>query len=185
MIDWLSVLLEYPVHITAFAVYPALGIQVITNATEDNEEWEQAVGRLIISFGQIEYGVFAALKLRPALNLSDVTLEIPLAKKIDIALQLIKSRHEPEFEEVRQLLVEVKALTKLRNLVAHNPLVFAATHDSNGSVEVSRKITSLRNQGKHTSLQDLSKAADRSKEIAGTILAKVMRASAVRSRMYA
>ncbi len=155
------------------------------NATENNEQWEQAVGRLIISFGQIEHGVYSALKLRPALNLSEVTIELPLIRKIEIALQLIKSRHEPEFEEVRQLLIEIKNLNKIRNLVAHNPLVFVANHDANGSLDVSRKISSLRDQKKQTSLQELSVAAERSKEIADIILAKIMRAAAVRSRVYA
>lgn len=110
--------------------------------------WESAVGRLIISFGQIEYGVYSALKLRSALNLSEVTIDLPPAKKVEIALQLIKSRHEPEFEDVRGLLDEIKSITKIRNLVAHNPLIFLAEHDSNGSLEVHRKISSLRDPKK-------------------------------------
>lgn len=155
------------------------------DATENNEEWEQAVGRLIISFGQIEHGVYSALKLRPALNLSEVTIDLPLIRKIEIALQLIKSRHEPEFEEVRQLLVEIKNLNKIRNLVAHNPLIFVAGRDANGSLDISRKISSLRDRKKQASLQELSVAADRSKEIAGIIQAKVIRAATLRDRMYA
>ena len=107
-----------------------------------------------------------------------------MAKKLEIALQLIKHRHEPEFEELRGIFGEIKALLKLRNLVAHNPLVFTGSDDASSAFQVTLNITSLRDRSKQATLAELTAGAEKAKRIAEIIMPKIMRAASVKRRMY-
>lgn len=146
-------------------------------STHENSDWETAVGRLIVAFGQIEYGVYAALKLRPALNLSEITVDISLSKKIEIALEIIRPRIEPEFEEVKNLLLRAKKIVWARNLIAHNPLIFDYIRDGNDNLSTTKRIASLRDKNRHITLDQLVAISDQAYEISEVIWAKVARAS--------
>lgn len=90
-----------------------------------DHKWALLIGRLFIAFGSIERFTYDCLHDWLRDPIFDHIKHMPLGKRFEIILDLV---NEQEFEKeslqlFSDLIIEAKALSKKRNIVAHNPLL--------------------------------------------------------------
>lgn len=96
--------------------------------------WRVVVGRFILGFGSIEWFTFHMLSELPTERILESTISLRFAQRVDLVIQLLRGKDlEPELvDSAITLLEKARAFSKVRNLIAHNPLFLNLFDDSVG-----------------------------------------------------
>lgn len=91
------------------------------------DPWVIAIGKFMVNFGGIEWTTFLWIdRLSNDPLLKELTLEMPLARRIGVIRRLLESREPGKklLNEARSAWGKAEKLAQLRNDIAHNPIVF-------------------------------------------------------------
>jgi hypothetical protein len=133
-------------------------------------EWAPVVGRLILSFGDIENVTYLALLQLPKDKIFATTSSLPFGKRVDLVLDLVDGH--PEIAEdlskrFAEKLRDAKKLSETRNMVAHSPLVMQIfQHPKEGWVHREMALANAKNKEKALSLDALTQAASEADRLA-------------------
>jgi hypothetical protein len=95
--------------------------------TEEAHLWCDAIGRIILAFGAFEFTTIRWIHRLKIERTDDEYLTAKLGGRISAIVKNIDSfPPNPVFAEARELFVEAKRHTTLRNKIAHNPMAFIA-----------------------------------------------------------
>ena len=95
--------------------------------SKHTDPWIHAIGKFMINFGSIELLSFIWVdRLSKDLILHDIALDMQLSKRIDLIRKLVErsSLSKNLNKQVREVWAEAESLAKLRNDIAHSPIVF-------------------------------------------------------------
>jgi hypothetical protein len=93
---------------------------------EQQDAWGGAIGGLLINFGAVEFVSFQWIdRLSIDRVVRDIAIELTLSKRINLLKRLIRRSDMTAAQKETACLLwdEVSELAKVRNVVAHNPLV--------------------------------------------------------------
>ena len=109
-------------------------IQKSNHLAAKEVRWRVAVGRFILSFGSVEWFTFHMLAELPTERLLESTMRLSFGQRLDIVEQLFRDKSlEPElYKRAIELLEKARSLSKIRNLLAHNPLLLNLFDDKVG-----------------------------------------------------
>ncbi len=110
-------------------------IQKSNHLAAKEVQWRVAVGRFILSFGSVEWFTFHMLAELPTERLLESTMKLGFGQRLDIVKQLFREKNlDPELSnKAIELLENARSLSKIRNLLAHNPLLLNLFDDSVGA----------------------------------------------------
>lgn len=98
----------------------------------DTEKWAPLIGRAIISFGYLESITHECIKAWTTPTISKHFQSLNLAKRIDLASDLLAHQNAPEpiKKEFTKDLKRIKQLVETRNTIAHSPLSLVIFDDT-------------------------------------------------------
>lgn len=147
------------------------GDQMAVQIYESDEilEWQNLVGLVILSFGDIEAATVRCLAHIPNDRISRTTSKLSFSQRIELLLEILEGRTGKSalVTTLIQQFTKVAALTWLRNLIAHNPLQFDVYLDeATDDVRFESVIRSVRASGKSLSLDELRQKAMEVRDLA-------------------
>jgi hypothetical protein len=119
------------------------------------QKWATEIGLVFIAFGGIEYCTYELLRDVPRDPIYTALSRQQLSTRIDVLLDVLRSRPEPEAKVASQHLERARVLAEDRNLIAHNPLGMDFYVSPDGRHTLREAIRSVRKQSKHISFSDL------------------------------
>ncbi len=104
------------------------GFRGFVNDDPNTIQWADQIGRMLLNFGTVELQVFFWLE-----TLSDDSEEVIKASKIQFSqrlhrvIKLVKQKgfNKEDEEKILEILRHTEELSKFRNSIAHNPLLFS------------------------------------------------------------
>lgn len=137
----------------------------------DNEtkDWSIAIGSLIVAFGNFEHFVVNWIRDNFDEVDAEALIKLRLAQKIELIENKILSLTDID-EKGKEIyldsLAQMKALNKIRNQVAHNPLMIQLyIDDSQEYFDSEYRLTHSSTNRDLLSLEEVSKAAALSEEL--------------------
>jgi hypothetical protein len=137
---------------------------------DSRERWAPLVGRLILSFGDIENVTYLALLQLPKDKIFETTSSLGFGKRAELVLELIDGHPEigeslsKEFSEKLRM---AKKLSETRNLVAHSPLMMKIyEHPKEGWMHREIALASAKNKDEGLSFYKLAEAATKAEMLA-------------------
>jgi hypothetical protein len=91
------------------------------------DPWVTAIGKFMVNFGGVEWTTFLWIdRLSDDVVLKELTIEMPLSRRIDVVKKLLERRDLPKkfLQDSKSAWGRAEKLAKLRNDLAHNPVVF-------------------------------------------------------------
>jgi len=88
-------------------------------------KWSEPIGRLMISFAHIEREIVDGLITVAKDPITNHTSKLGFKQRLDLLLDLLNS-HSKDNKVIEDLITDLKKIeeiSKIRNMVAHNPLV--------------------------------------------------------------
>ncbi|OZY87066.1 hypothetical protein CBP51_08795 [Cellvibrio mixtus] len=131
--------------------------------------WAAAIGKAFVAFGSIEHITVACLREIPSDKIPRTAKSFKLGQRIEFLLELLESHSEASFANLSEKLKEVKELSKMRNLIAHNPLLFEVYKFDNGSLFHREVIAALHSE-KRITLSEVEKFASNAETLASELL---------------
>ena len=125
-------------------------------------EWEKLIGNSILRFGDIEYISVMCLSLIPTDKIADAASELSFSRRASILIEILEARdnRDQHTEGLLDGFRRAKALTKTRNLIAHNPMVLELYFNKDRTAyDVEHKVASRRGKGRTIDLAELKKFA--------------------------
>ena len=100
---------------------------------EEDRQWAQVVGSLILHFGTLEYLTFIFIELFSGAAARDAAQKDKFAKRIRTVKELIEksSWSESQKNTALDLWIKVDGHREFRNEVAHNPFIIKRIADKN------------------------------------------------------
>lgn len=144
-----------------------------TRRKDPRPKWAPHIGRLILSFGDIENVIYVALLQLPKDPIFETTSTLSFSKRVDLVIELVEG-HDKVSKRLRERFSEklksAKQLSSTRNLVAHSPLVLKLyTHPGEGWTRSELGLANAKNREKAMSLASLKKAASQAERLAGSL----------------
>jgi len=120
------------------------------------EQWQLAVGRFLLSFGEVESVISSLIVDLPSERIFESVGFSRLSSRIRLVRQILSQRGLPDelVSRLDAVLAEVSSLSKDRNVVAHNPLYWSF-FDSAGNAKVEINIFPFLKPEKRISLARL------------------------------
>lgn len=125
----------------------------ITNLTG---KWSEPLGRAFLAFGSIEHAVLIALRDIPRENIQRAAAKMTLTNRIELLIEIIQSRPEAPYLVFATALKKAASLARLRNILAHNPLVMEIYETSDGDFLTKEVIAAIHNEKHRMSFDDLN-----------------------------
>jgi hypothetical protein len=101
--------------------------------TKDQEHlWSDSIGGLILNFGHVEFCSFRWIRhFATDPLLGDLVIDMTLDKRLQVIRELIERSHLSPDARKRaiELWREVGEISKIRNTIAHNPIIFGVGPD--------------------------------------------------------
>lgn len=104
------------------------GAAVFLRNPSQGSGFVEAVGKLITNFGGIEfYSHIWVIELSRDEIVTDLAVELPLSKRIDLVNELVDRERMPKRwkAESTKLWTRAKKLSETRNIVAHSPIPYS------------------------------------------------------------
>lgn len=132
--------------------------------------WAPVIGRLLLSFGEIEYCLMIILGPLNGHQAWERLKASEFKKKASEAIRVLDNNYlgHRAHKQTVSLLNESMKLATYRNLVAHNPLNIGP-FQQDGKINFRLVIISLRNHEKHVVFSELNEAADSSEYVASQL----------------
>lgn len=118
--------------------------------------WSEPIGRAFLAFGSIEHAVLIGLREIPRDKLQRTVVRMPLASRIELLIEIIESRSETPYFVFATALKKAKELAKIRNILAHNPLVLEVYETGDGNFLTTEVIAAMHNEKHRMSFTELS-----------------------------
>lgn len=120
--------------------------------------WQVVVGRFILGFGSIEWFTFHMLSELPTERILESTMSLRFAQRLDMVIQLLQGKNiESELvDSAITLLEKARALSKVRNVIAHSPL-FLNLFDDTVGVDLQYQISKFGEIEARLSIDDLER----------------------------
>ena len=140
-------------------------------AVPDMHLWSQSIGGLIINFGGLEFQSLRWIQILGGETEVAKARKLLLSHRIDVALALLENSNlsATDRDTARELWIEVKRLSKMRNRIAHNPLCRGTDQDTKqitfSVVDLQRMTPSGENILEPLSHRDIASSALRAGEI--------------------
>lgn len=127
------------------------------------QEWHEAIGQLVLSFGDIEHSLYLILSECGENDIYTEYKDEDFVCRARKCIEIIKgiAPKPSEADELIALLKQSMGLIGVRNLIAHNPLHPIVTSDS----AVRLSVISTKDSNKKIDLADLQKTAFESANI--------------------
>ena len=135
----------------------------------DSAAWEAPIGRVFLAFGSIEHAVHLALRDIPLSRVAKSASRMPLAARIDLLLEILEGHDGAPFDVLSKTLLRVKSLAKLRNIPAHNGLIFSFFESAAGEFGVEQFIASMHNPKHKITLDELINLAKSARDLADAL----------------
>lgn len=129
---------------------------------DPSAEWEELIGRSFLRFADIEYISVMCLSLIPTDKISDAASQLSFARRASLLIEILEARdnRDRHTEGLLDGLRRAKALTKTRNLIAHNPMVLNLYFNEDRTAhDVEHTIASRRGKGRKIDLAELKEFA--------------------------
>ena len=150
----------------------------------DGDELIMLVGKLIVNCGAVELLTFIWIReLTTDGALFDVAMDMPLGRRIDLIMDLLKERGaDPKLlAKSKKAWGEVRKLAEVRNIVAHGPLAFGwngperpgSVPDFIGTPILKDMKRNKTGQLRIARVEGLAKVVDRSVDVA-TVISDLM-----------
>lgn len=94
----------------------------------EREKWVALVGRLIVSFGDIENITYLGLLQLPKDSIFESTSKLGFGARVDLLLEILSGHKklDPTLRKAfSEKLLAAKKLAEIRNTVAHSPLMLS------------------------------------------------------------
>jgi hypothetical protein len=132
---------------------------------QETVEWERAIGKLILSFGNLEFALMRLYELKiPSRKYFDDDFDNRFTKLIGT----LKSENAKP--EAIDALIELKKLSKTRHLLAHNPLyIDAYQQETTGQIKMEMSVTDKADARTRITLPHLQAEAKRTSELVAVI----------------
>lgn len=143
---------------------------------DPSAEWEELIGKSFRQFAEIEYISVKCLSLIPTDKISDAASRLTFGQRASILIEILEAREnrDQHTESLLDGFKRAKALSKKRNLIAHNPMVMNIYLDEDKIAhKVEHKIARTRGKERSIDLAELRRFA-----------AEVEKVSAVLWRSY-
>ena len=142
----------------------------MVSLVDKNKEWAMAIGRAFVAFGGIEHATVECLRTIPRDRIQKSTQMFRLAQRVDLLLEILESREGDEFVQLALCLRRVKELARMRNIVAHNPLVLDfSIPDYSRGMAFTEAIAVTHKQRLLISLEGVQRFAEDSEKLASEI----------------
>jgi len=138
----------------------------------EREEWEQLIGKAILSFAEIELITYHFLKHIPQDDIFQAVSRLSFGHRVDLILRILNGRNGlPDVgEKFKENLQKARKLTEVRNLIAHNPTMLDVyEHRESGAIGVERTIRAVRNQQRFLDLAGLKEYAAEVEDLVGDL----------------
>ena len=105
--------------------HPIKQLDMIVLPPEEDKQWAQVIGSLILLFGSAEFISFHFIGMLDGSDARDKAMKKTFSDRIQIVKKLIEGSKWPDDEktEALKLWTEVAGKCKFRNAVAHNPFI--------------------------------------------------------------
>lgn len=138
---------------------------------QHKEEWSLLVGKVMLSFSDIEYVTYNCLAVLPSEKIAESLAHLRLGQRIDLLNAVIDSRNlGEEGDRFKRLLLSAKDAAQSRNLIAHNPLALKVYADDEGAIEYRHVIASLKNENKLFDKKQLTEFAESTEMLATELM---------------
>jgi len=133
--------------------------------TEEKGEWESSVGKIILSFGDLELVMYRLYEIYiPDRSYYDDNFESRFNKLIG-TIKLTNSK-----EKAVGALIELKKLSETRHLLAHSALyIDMYQHDTTGKIKLEMSITDKRLREKRITMTELKSIVKRTSKLVKVI----------------
>ena len=136
----------------------------------ERDKWVVLVGRLIVSFGDIENITYLALLQLPKDSIFESTSKLGFGSRVDLLLEIL-SGHEnldPALREAfSKKLLAAKKMAEIRNTVAHSPLMLSVyKHPTEEWMHTELSLGNAKNKDNALTLEKLSTSAAEVEELA-------------------
>ena len=104
----------------------------VTLTAEQERSWSNAIGGLILNFGQLEFVSHRWIQhFSTDPILGDLSIDMPFSRRLVLIAELIKRSNLPaeKCRRATDLWREAGKFSETRNTIAHNPMVFAPGTD--------------------------------------------------------
>jgi hypothetical protein len=118
--------------------------------------WAEPIGRAFLAFGSIEHAVLIGLRDIPIDSLQRAVIRMPLASRIDLLVEIIESRPEVPYFVFATVLKKAKEQAKIRNILAHNPLILEVYETGEGNFLTTEVIAAMHNKKHRMSFTELN-----------------------------
>lgn len=126
----------------------------------EREKWVALVGRLILSFGDIENITYLCLLQLPKDSIFESTSKLGFNARVDLVLEILKGQEklDPRFREAfSEKILDAKKLAEIRNTVAHSPLMLSVyRHPTDEWIHTELNMGNAKNKYKAITLEKLS-----------------------------
>ena len=138
--------------------------EAIKQHDAEREKWVALVGRLILSFGDIENITYLGLFQLPKDSIFESTSKLGFGARVDLLLEILNG-HEKLDPTLRKAfsekLLAAKKLAEIRNTVAHSPLMLSVyQHPTEEWIHTELSLGNAKNKDKALTLEKLSASTD-------------------------
>lgn len=139
----------------------------------EREKCVTLVGRLIVSFGDIENITYLGLLQLPKDSIFESTSKLGFGARVDLLLEILNGhvKLDPTLRKTfSEKLLGAKKLAEIRNTVAHSPLMLLVyQHPTEDWVHTELSLGNAKNKDKALTLEKLSASTDVVEELASDL----------------
>lgn len=133
-----------------------------------NSEWAAAIGKAFVAFGAIEHVTFICLRELPRDRIQRSIKSFRLGHRISLLLELLEAKDGAPYTNLSAKLARANELAKIRNLIAHNPLVMDVFQLRDGTL-FTREFISHIHEDKHITLAEVQEFASEAEALAADL----------------
>jgi hypothetical protein len=164
-----------------------LDVMVSPSTHTDHTEWEALVGRALLRFGDIELVSLKCLALIPADKILISAGRLNFLPRINLLIEILEGRPERD-ANLEAILIgfrQARDLAKIRNLIAHNPLLLDiyVNEDESGSI-ADWSIKSARSESQSLDLEALKEFAAAVEDLSSELWMAFMRLDGTASALW-
>lgn len=121
--------------------------------------WATAIGQALVAFGDIEHVTVLCLRELPRDRIQRSVQSFRLGQRIDLLVEILEVNEHPFGKDLSVKLLRAKDLAKLRNIVAHSPLMMEIYQRGDGSIYARDVVSGFPKGGRRLSLKDVQQLA--------------------------
>lgn len=134
------------------------------------QKWAEMVGRFILAFGDIENITYICLSRLPKDSIYKSVSKLRFAQRVDLLLEILRGQDglaQTLVEQFANQLEDAKTLAKVRNTVAHSPLMCVIyEHPTEEWRHIEYRVANSMNEDKYVTLESLADTTKQTEKLA-------------------